>query len=135
MSEDLEDCVHGIALEWCGVCNKADSAPGATRFGSYGYQGGETKQDVLDDVCRLLKLPRQVVSLGSSLPSEVFAEAARQTGVMSGSMPEICEAIVKKAGHRYSNNFDSRATSSGGGSTVTLEGIQALRSALRALSS
>jgi len=129
----MAECMHGMEIEWCGVCTNAVGAVGATRLGSYGYQGGETKQDVLDDVCRLLGVPKQAVSIGSSLPSTVFAAAALQVGVPPGSVPEVCEAIVLKAGHRYSSAFDSRSSSSGGGSTVTLEGIQALRSALRVL--
>jgi len=102
-------------------------------LGTYGYQPGETKQDVLDDVCRLLGLPEQPVARGSSLPSDVFAEAARQVGVPPGSMPQVCEAIVRKAGFAYSPDFDSRASNSGGGSTVTVEGIQAMRRALQRL--
>jgi len=128
----MDECVHGMEAAWCGICNKAPGADSA-RLGIYGYQGGETKQDVLDDVCRLLGIPKQAVSVGSSLPSDVFAEAARQAGVEPGSMPEVCEAIVLKAGHSYSPQFDSRTSSSGGGSTVTLEGIQAMRRALQRL--
>ena len=126
----MDDCIHGLAVEWCGVCSSAPESSGGTRVGSSGLQGGETKQDVLDDITDLLGLPRQVVSVGSSLPSDVFAEAARRVQVPSGSMPEICEGIVRRAGHPYSAAFDSRGTVSGGGSTVTLEGVQAMRRAL-----
>lgn len=104
--------------------------------GRSGFEGGgETKQDVLNDVCDLLNIPRQDVARGSSLPSEVFQIAARRAGVPGGTMPEVCEAVIKKAGMIYSPGYDSRATLSGGGSTVTLEGIQALRTALGKLGS
>lgn len=128
----MEECVHGMEYAWCGICNKVSDVS-SSRLGTYGYQGGETKQEVLNDVCRLLGIPRQAVSNGSSLPSDVFAEAARRIGVRPGSMPEVCEAIIRKAGHVYAPTFDSRASSSGGGSTVTLEGIQAMRRALQKL--
>lgn len=129
----MTECMHGMEIEWCGICTKASDTVASSRLGSYGYHGGETKQDVLDDICRLLGIPCQPVSMGSSLPSDVFAEAALQVDVPHGPMPEICEAIVLKAGHIYSPSFDSRASSSGGGSTVTLEGIRAMRRALEAL--
>ena len=118
--------------EWCGVCQKVPDV-GASGAGSYGFHGGETKQDVLDDVCDLLGMKRLVVSVGSSLPSEVFTEAAIQVGVSVGTMPEVCEAVILAAGHSWSTSFDSRGTVSGGGSTVTLEGFQAMRKALRSL--
>lgn len=118
---------------WCATCSKTDDTT-TSGSGSYGFQGGETKQDVLNDVTRMLGMPSRQVSVGSSLPSDVFAAAANRVGVAStGSMPEVLERVVAKAGHRYSPSFDSRGSISGGGSTVTLEGIRALRSALRAL--
>lgn len=129
--EAMSECVHGMVAEWCGVCTKASESATSSRLGSYGYQGGETKQDVLLEVCQLLGIPPRGVAAGSSLPSDVFAEAARQAGVPAGSMPDICEAIVLKAGHAYSPSFDSRASGSGGGSTVTLDGIRAMRKALQ----
>lgn len=95
--------------------------------------GGEVKQDVLEDLCDLLGMPVLATYVGSSIPKEVFREAARRVGVPIGSMPEITQAIIEKAGMRYSPDYDSRATLSGGGSTVTLEGMQALRTALRTL--
>lgn len=129
----VEECIHGMAIEWCGVCTKARDSISTARNGLEAPHGGETKQAVLNDITDLLRLPRQGVSVGSSLPSDVFAEAARQAGVRNGSMPEVCEMIVRKAGLEYSPTFDSRGSVSGGGSTVTLEGIQAMRKALGSL--
>lgn len=93
----------------------------------------EIKQDVLDDVTDLLGMPRYQVGVGSSLPSEVFDAAALRVGVAASSMPDINEAIIVRAGLPYYHAYDSRASVSGGGSTVTLEGLQALREALRIL--
>ena len=128
----MDDCLHGIGSAWCSVCNKSPDA-GSSRLQSSGFHGSETKQDVLDDICRILGIPKRAVSVGSSLPSDVFSVAARQAGVSNGSMPEVCEAIVLKAGLTWSSSFDSRGSFSGGGSTVTLEGIQAMRKALAKL--
>lgn len=129
----MSDCMHGVEAAWCGICTQATGDAGPGRLGTYGFHGGETKQDVLDDICHLLGVPEHPVSVGSSLPSAVFGEAARQAGVPAGSMPEICEAIIRKAGQMYSPLYDSRSSNSGGGSTVTLEGLRAMRSALTAI--
>lgn len=94
---------------------------------------GETKQEVLDDITDLLDMRRREVSRGSSVPSDVFARAAVTVGVPTGSMPEVCEAVVTRAGMPYLNTYDSRSTVSGGGSTVTVEGMQAFREALKRL--
>lgn len=128
----MDECVHGLNPEWCGVCMKIDDV-GSSRTGSHGWHGGETKQDVLHDLCDLLGMPRMATSTGSSLPTEVFQEAARQVGVTGGAMPEVTERIIRKAGLPYSADYDSRGTVSGGGSTVTLEGMLTLRTALRSL--
>lgn len=125
----LEDeCVHGMNPEWCADCLGQANA-GAPSMRSCPL-GGVTKQEVLDEVADLLSVPRQKVSVGSSLPSEIFEAAASRVGVERGSMPAICEKIVTKAGLSYTENFDSRSSRSGGGSTVTLEGLIALRKAL-----
>jgi len=128
----MDECVHGMNPAWCGIC-RGDDEPANVRRGASGLHGGRIKQDVLDEVCDLLGRPRAMVSTGSSLPSDVFADAARAVGVGLGSMPEVAEAIVLKAGRRWSPSFDSRATISGGGSTVTMEGLEAMRDALRIL--
>lgn len=92
-----------------------------------------TKQEALDEISDLLGLPHRTVYAGSSLPVEVFAEAAARTGVSAAGMPEITEAIIRKAGHPWRESFDSRHTPSKGGSTVTKDGLIALLSALRYL--
>ena len=129
----MDECRHGMDPAWCATCSNTDDTA-TSRSGSYGFHSGETKQDVLNDVTRMLGMPSRQISVGSSLPSDVFAAAATRVGVASsGSMPEVLERVVGKAGHSYHPSFDSRGSISGGGSTVTLEGIQALRTALRTL--
>lgn len=130
----MEECRHGIYSEWCSICKKHTTrrppAPASVR--SHTTSRGETKQDVLDDITKLLGISPRKVSVGSSIPSEVFTIAASRVNVSStGPMPEVLERIIQTSGGRYSTSFDSRGTASGGGSTVTLDGIKALRSALR----
>ena len=129
-----EECLHGMDMSWCSTCNNVDDS---FLRGSYSYGWSETdietKQDVFDEITGLLGIEPRTLSVGSSLPSEVFDEAARQIGVLAGSMPVICETIVLKAGLTYSPLYDSRLTDSGGGSTVTLDGVRALKRALEIL--
>lgn len=125
----MNECIHDMAPGTCGICRGIDDNP---RRGS-GLNGGEVKQDVLDQLCDVLGISRVSVGVGSSIPSEVFAAAARRAGVPKGSMPEICEAVVEKAGMRYSSAYDSRGSLSGGGSTVTAEGLRAMVTALARL--
>lgn len=138
----VEECRHGNPENRCEACRSTRTWDSMSRVsaapirssGRSGFSGGgEVKQDVLEDLCDLLGMPVLATYVGSSIPKEVFREAARRVGVPIGSMPEITQAIIEKAGMRYSPDYDSRATLSGGGSTVTLEGMQALRTALRTL--
>lgn len=103
------------------------------RRGEHAFHGGETKQEVVDEICDLLGIRRQRVSTGSSLPSEIFRTASERLGLPYRSMPDACERILKRAGMEWSPDYDSRGTISGGGSTVTIDGIQAVRVALRSL--
>lgn len=118
-----------MSSAWCGVCSGADKGA-SSRRGEYGFYGGESKQDLLDKVCRLLGIPTEPVGVGSSLPSRVFDEAAKRAGVQGGSMPEIGERIAQKAGLTWGPDCDSRGSISGGGSTVTREGLSVLVDAL-----
>lgn len=133
-------CRHGANPVFCSFGCTPESRPQQkpvvalrTRTGEYGFHGGETKQDVINEICDLLGIPHRSVSVGSSLPADVFRAAAKRVGVTYLNMPDACERIVKRAGLVWDAEFDSRGTISGGGSTVTLEGVQALREALRKL--
>lgn len=128
-----EECIHGMTRAWCATCTRTELAA-TSRTGEYGFHGGRSKQDLLDDVCDLLNIKRQPIGVGSSLPSDVFEAAARQAGVRVGSMPETGEAIANKAGIIWGPDCDSRGTISGGGSTVTREGLEVMFKSLRRLS-
>ncbi len=68
---------------------------------------------------------------GSSIPSRMFTDAARRAGVSAaGTMPERAQRVVEAAGLNWDPTFDSRETPSGGGSTVTLAGLERLLEAL-----
>lgn len=99
----------------------------------FGQEDTATKQQVLNEITELLDMRPVRVLKGSTLPAAVFEEAARRAQVPYESMPQVCQAIVRKAGLPYLPEYDSTLTPSGGGSTVTLDGLQAMRDALRVL--
>ena len=127
-----EDCVHGMNPDWCAVCQRTDhrdiGAPG-----NYGYYGGQSKQDLLNHLTDQLGLARETVGVGSSLPSTVFDTAAKRFGIPYGPMPEIGEALAVKAGRTWDADCDSRVSPSGGGSTVTAQGLEAMNRSIATL--
>lgn len=127
-----EECLHGMDMAWCSTCNKIDDSF-LGRMRSHNWTESETKQEVFDDIADRIGAPRRMVGVGSSLPSELFEDISLALGIAYTSMPEVCESVVLQAGMKYSSSFDSRLTDSGGGSTVTLEGLLAMRSALEKL--
>lgn len=124
----MDECRHGMNPEWCATCLGTDST--TTAGDTYGYYGGQTKQDLLDELCDALGIPREPVGRGSSLPSHVFDVAADRTGVARGSMPSIGRAVADKAGLTWTADCDSTGSLSGGGSTVTAAGLRILISAV-----
>ncbi|GGB90011.1 hypothetical protein GCM10011314_32340 [Knoellia flava] len=118
--------------DWCSTCRGHDEGAFGGGRGT-ALHGGQVKQDQLDRLCRQLGIPTVRVGVGSSLPSHVFEEAARQCGVPRGSMPEIGEALAARAGLSWTADCDSRGTVSGGGSTVTREGLDVINRAVAVL--
>src|SRR5690606_1819008 len=124
-----DECVHGMNPAWCATCRGVDEVA-RDRRGEDGFSGG-SKQELLNQVCDAIGVKHVQIGVGSSLPSEVFDAAAAFAGVRRRSMPEIGEAIARKAGVSWGPDCDSRGSASGGGSTVTREGLGVL---IRALS-
>jgi len=118
--------------DWCAVCQKTDHGD-IGGPGNHGYYGGQSKQDLLNHVTDQLGLARETVGVGSSLPSIVFDTAAKRFGVPYGSMPEIGEALAVKASRPWDADCDSRGSLSGGGSTVTAKGLEAMNRSIATL--
>lgn len=88
------------------------------------------KAAALDRLGQLLGR-RYDLGVGSSVPSAVFDDAAVVAGVPGeGSMPERAQRVVEAAGLPWDTTFDSRNSPSGGGSTVTLAGLERLIEAI-----
>lgn len=94
-----------------------------------------SKQDEISAIATLIGIPDPGPGVGSSVYKKLFdgvcARLALDTG---GTMPQQAQRIVTAAKLPYrADSFDSRLTASGGGSTVTLEGLQAIRQAVTIL--
>lgn len=98
-----------------------------------GFEPSKTKGDALRRIGDLLGYKFDL-SEGSTVPAALFTAAAQRAGVSDrGSMPIRGERVVQKAGLLWDSKCDSRNAPSGGGSTVTLTGLNRLLEALVAL--
>jgi hypothetical protein len=94
----------------------------------------ETKQEILDDIASMLRLPRWRVSTGSTEPREALVDIANALSVpvsRRSSKPEIAAAIAHAGGQSWDASCDSADTPSGGGGTITHEGLRRVRSAVQ----
>ena len=87
-------------------------------------------QAQLDRLCRQLDIPMAKVAADGSLPVEVFAAAAKACKVKAGSMPETSALIASKSGLKWTPACDNRATTTGGATMVTREGLVVLNKAV-----
>lgn len=93
----------------------------------------ETKQKIIDDVSSYLGIGPFKVGKGSSEPSEFLVEVGRALkieGLDRKSKPDIARQIVENMGLTWGRDCDSKDSTSGGGSTVTLAGLNVLRDAV-----
>ena len=94
-----------------------------------------SKESEIAAIARLVGIPDPGLGVGSSVPKALFDGVCRRFGLdTSGTMPSQAERIVRAAIMPYVRSaFDSRGSASGGGSTVTLEGLQQIRTAAQRL--
>lgn len=89
------------------------------------------KKDVLAEICELADIPVFETTVGSSIPSDFFTTLLERFGLdTSGNMPERGKRIVEFAGLKWTNEFDSNSSPSGGGGTVTMKGLDAIHNAV-----
>ncbi|MFC7485489.1 hypothetical protein ACOCJ7_03100 [Knoellia sp. CPCC 206453] len=123
-----EDCRHGLNPEWCASCRGDDDRALSPAAGRNVFGNGMQAQ--LDRLCRQLSIPVAKVGADGSLPVEVFAAAAKACKVKAGSMPETSALIASKSGLKWTPACDNRATTTGGATTVTREGLVVLNKAV-----
>lgn len=128
MSE--ERCPHGRYASKCHPCRTDGGRATPPRGFNH---GGATKADTLAELCRLLDIAPLSIGVGSSVPRELFDALATRYGVPRGTMPEVGEAVCRRAGLPWTEDCDSRGTLSGGGSTVTHVGLRQILRAMQHL--
>ena len=122
------DCRHGLNPEWCASCRGDDDRALSPAGGRNVY--GDGLQAQLDRLCRQLEIPTVKVGAGSNLPVEVFTAAAKACGVKPGTMPETSASIAAKSDVKWTAACDNRATTKGGATKVTREGLVVLNKAV-----
>jgi len=91
----------------------------------------ETKSAICEDICRLLGIEGISLSNGSTVPRQLVSEIAVRLRVSDfGSAIEVSQRIVATAGISWSESADSSNSPSGGGGTITVYGLNALREAI-----
>jgi len=94
-----------------------------------------SKAQEISEIARLVDIADPGIGVGSSVFKDLFDGICERFQIASsGTMPEQAQRIVTAANLPYrADFFDSRVTPSGGGSTVTLEGLQQIRRAVQVL--
>lgn len=88
--------------------------------------GGKTKQDILDAIADVLRTGGFNVSTGSTEPKMVLEAIVTTYQLpidLRDSKPIVAERIANAAGVQWDGSCDSRSSPSGGGSTITFEGL------------
>lgn len=94
-----------------------------------------SKERLITSIADLASIPDPGRGVGSSVYKALFVGVCKRFGLDSnGTMPELAQRIVTAANLPYrADLFDSRLTPSGGGSTVTSQGLQAIKAAVEQL--
>jgi hypothetical protein len=90
------------------------------------------KAQMVSEIANLVGIPDPGAGVGSSVHKALFDGVCARFGIAStGTMPDQAQAIVEAAGLSYDpDEFDSRNTPSGGGSTVTRAGLAKIHEAV-----
>ena len=93
------------------------------------------KASLIAEIADLAGIPNPGPGEGSSVYKALFDGVCDRFGISkAGTMPQQAQKIVSAARLPYdAKESDSRHTPSGGGSTVTLEGLLRVRDAVQAL--
>lgn len=88
----------------------------------------ETKRDIILEICDLVSIPEYTTTVGSSIPRRFFSELLDTFEIEDdGDSVTACKRLLELGGQVWKNSYASESTPSGGGGTVTLEGLKALR--------
>jgi hypothetical protein len=86
------------------------------------------------EICSLLSMPEYKTTTGSSIPRRFFSELLDHFGLPDeGDSVQAAKSLTVAARLEWKGEFDSSESPSGGGGTVTLHGLMAMRQAVTIL--
>lgn len=88
----------------------------------------ETKADIIREICDLVSIPEYTTSSGSSIPRRFFSDLLDTFGIVDeGDSVTASKKLFELTNVKWDASYASENTPSGGGGTITLEGLKALR--------
>ena len=88
----------------------------------------EIKADIVREICDLVAIPEYTTTSGSSIPRRFFSDLLDTFGIVDeGDSVTASKKMFELANINWDANYASENTPSGGGGTITLEGLKALR--------
>lgn len=94
----------------------------------------ETKDDLMAEICDLLAIENYKTTIGSSVPRRFFSDLLDYFELPDdGDAVTACKTLISNANLKWEGEFSSEASPSGGGGTVTLSGLKALRNSMSIL--
>ena len=91
----------------------------------------ETKADLLREICDLVSIPEYTTTSGSSIPRRFFSDLLDTFGIIDeGDSVTACKRLFELTNIKWKPTYASENTPSGGGGTITLDGLKALRNVI-----
>ena len=88
----------------------------------------ETKADIVREICDLVSIPEYTTTSGSSIPRRFFSDLLDTFGIDDeGDSVTASKKLFELTNVNWDTTYASENTPSGGGGTITLEGLKALR--------
>lgn len=88
----------------------------------------ETKADIVREICDLVSIPEYTTTTGSSIPRRFFSDLLDTFGIVDeGDSVTASKKLFELTSIIWEPAYASENTPSGGGGTITLEGLKALR--------
>jgi hypothetical protein len=88
----------------------------------------ETKADIVREICDLVSIPEYTTTSGSSIPRRFFSDLLDTFGIDDeGDSVTASKKLFELTSINWDPTYASENTPSGGGGTITLEGLKALR--------
>lgn len=88
----------------------------------------ETKADIVREICNLVSIPEYTTTSGSSIPRRFFSDLLDTFGIADeGDSVTASKKLFELTNIAWEASYASENTPSGGGGTITLEGLKGLR--------